>query len=197
MSVYFKYGAMGCGKSVSALTTAHNYESHGFEVICFTSKKVCREKQDEVYGYIESRLGVKRLAYMLDEEKDIIDTIDIGVGDCDRTVIIIDEVSFLSVEFIESLFKLTIETGVPIICYGLLTDFKTRMFPASQRLIELGAKLERLKSVDNFGEVPVINSLWIDGEIHTTGKSIQMGREEKYKALSLRQYWVATGKWQN
>lgn len=197
MSVYFKYGVMNGCKSLLLLTTAHNYKSHGYETILLTSGYVCRDKISEMFGNIESRVGLKEKAVMVYDEKDIGEIINLDYikANKGKIVMFIDEVSFMSVEFVESLFRLAIETGITILCYGLLTDFKTKMFPASKRLIELGAKLERLKSVDENGEVPVINSLWIDGKIQTEGDSVQMGREEKYRTMSLRQYWKAIGEY--
>ncbi|MGL6024531.1 MAG: hypothetical protein ACRCZ9_05260, partial [Fusobacteriaceae bacterium] len=150
MSVYFKYSTMNACKSMRLLTTAHNYKSNGYSTILLTSGLVCREKISEKIGYIESRVGLKEKAVLVYDEKDVSDFICLEYVEKmkNSTVILVDEVSFMSVEFIESLFYLSINTGIPVLCYGLLTDFKTKMFPASQRLIELGAKLEKLKSID-------------------------------------------------
>lgn len=201
--VYFKYSCMGAGKTALACITAFNYQEQGLKPLCISSALDTRfgEAKEDMYGFRvgkwESRIeGLSREVFLLPEGEmltnfceDFIDNYGYEFG-----VIIVDEAQFLSAEQVEDLFRVALYWDIPVICYGLLTTFKTTLFEGSKRLIELGAKLEHIKSVGTDGESTVINGKFIKGKLVTDGDVIDIGGDEKYKAMTLRDYWAELNK---
>ncbi len=177
--VYFYYSCMESGKSASCLINIHQYRKNGIEPLILAPP--------QANGVITTRLG------KIDEEAITItnDSLPSDYINNNTEVIIIDEVQFLSKEAIEDLFKIAIYKNIKVICYGLLTDFKTELFEGSKRLIELGAKLQLIKSVGSLGEIPVVNARYSNGKIVTTGDVISVNKET-YKPMTLREYWTET-----
>lgn len=196
MKVYFKYATMGSGKSAKACIVARNYQEQGLKALCIipatdTRHQFERESGDlngRPIGKIASRIeGLEQKAYVLPERKlmteDMADIIEFA------DVIIIDEAQFLSKDQVTDIVRYSLEKDKPVICYGLLTTFKTELFEGSKRFIELGAKLEHLKSVGTNGKSTVVNARFNDGEIQTTGEDIEVGGNERYRAISLQEYF--------
>lgn len=133
--LYFRYGAMGAAKSLNLLAVAHNYRSQGKKVFLIQPQAGARER-----GFITSRSGLRE---QCDFCPDAGNTLSLGRGwDC----VLVDEAQFLSPRFVDCLRHMTIDPGVPVICYGLLRDFNNRLFPGSQRLIELVDSIEEIKT---------------------------------------------------
>lgn len=200
--VYFNYSTMGSGKSVQAMINAYQYNQTGHNVLCLSPEIDNRDGEGEYdpsfglkTGYWKSRVGMEKVIHKIPVGRLVSDIIEdiVNFTYIWFDVIIIDEVQFLSKEQIEDLFKIATFKNIPIICYGLLTDFKTELFEGSKRLIEFGAKLSVIKSIGNSGEVPVINALFIDDVMQTEGNSVCIGGDEKYRALTLREYFKIKG----
>lgn len=196
--VYFKYSTMGAGKTALACITAYNYEEQGLTPLCLSplidtrSGSPKTDKYGIKKGKWQSRIeGLSREVFLVSPKNTIIRffTKISWLYMIKPDVIIIDEVQFFKEEQIEELFKIAIYWNIPVICYGLLTDFKTHLFEGSKRLIELGAKLEHIKSISENGERTVINAKFQNGKLITKGETIDIGGNEKYKAMSLKEFW--------
>ena len=138
--LYFKYGAMGSSKSAQALITQFNYEELGMTVWLIKPSVDDRDGAN----IIRSRIGLQREAQVIHPEEDIIATFA-RAGHAD--VIIADEAQFFSPEQIDQLRTLVDERDMPVICFGLRTDFLTHLFPGSRRLFEVADSLTEIKTV--------------------------------------------------
>lgn len=197
-SVYFKFACMGAGKTALACINAFNYEEQGLTPLCISPSLDTRfgnAKENEhglKVGKWESRIKeLYRDVFLLPSDESVIKFITkvSRLQKIKPDVIMIDEAQFLTANQVEELFRVAIYWDIPIICYGLLTTFKTTLFEGSKRLIELGAKLEPIKSVGTDGKRTVINAKFVNGKIVTEGVDIDIGGDEKYKALTLKDFW--------
>ena len=196
--VYFKTACMGAGKTALACINAFNYEEQGLTPLCISSALDTRfgeAKEDEYglkVGLWESRIKeLNREVFLLPTDESVMKFFlrVTRLHKIKPSVLMIDEAQFLSASQVEELFKIAIYWDIPVICYGLLTTYKTTLFEGSKRLIELGAKLEPLKSVGTNGKKTVINAKFVNGKIVTEGEDIDIGGDEKYRALSLKDFW--------
>ena len=163
--LYFKYGAMNSGKSTILLQTAHNYEERGMKVILLKPSKDL--KADDC---VESRLGVQRkVDYLIGNDMSIIDIIS-NIEDI--SCILVDEAQFLNPNQVDELLKITIDYDIPVICYGLRTDFKTNGFPGSIRLLEIAHSIQEMKTMCRCGNKATINARYINGNLVTEGEQV-------------------------
>lgn len=161
--LYFRYGAMNCGKTTLLLQVAHNYEEKGLKVI------VIKPKIDKKGGMnIVSRLGVERKVDYLIENENISDLIDFKNLAC----ILVDEVQFFNKEQIMDLWKITKLKDIPVICYGLRTDFKANLFEGSKELFAKADELEELITICKCGKRAKFNARVINGEYVFDGESV-------------------------
>ena len=153
--LYFKYGAMGSSKSAQALITQFNYEELGMTVWLIKPSTDTRDGAD----IIRSRIGLQRSAQVITPDEDIIAAYR-AAGKHD--VIIADEAQFFSPAQIDQLRTLVDEDNLPVLCFGLRTDFLTHFFPGAQRLMELADSLTEIKTVCACGRKATVNAR-IDG----------------------------------
>ena len=147
--LYFRYGAMNSGKSTALLQAAHNYEERGHRVLL--AKPSVDTKAGDV---IISRLGVRRPVDFLvgadDDPRDLFtrhrDKVRADTGD-DVSCLLMDEAQFLSERQVDALLLIATLDDVPVLCYGIRTDFQTVAFPGSRRLLEIAHSLEELKTI--------------------------------------------------
>lgn len=175
--LYFKYGAMGSSKSAQALITKFNYEELGMKVWLIKPSIDTRDGA----GIIKSRIGLKEDAQVITPEQDIVAEYH-KAGKYD--VIISDESQFFSPEQIDQLRTLVDEEDLPVLCFGLRTDFLTHFFPGSQRLMELADSLTEIKTVCSCGRKATVNAR-IDeqGNIITHGDQVFLGGNDSYIAM--------------
>ncbi len=178
--LYFKYGAMGSSKSAQALITKFNYEELGMSVWLIKPSTDTRDGAD----IIRSRIGLECRAQIITPGEDI-RTAYRAVGRHD--VIIADEAQFFSPEQIDQLRELVDDEDIPVLCFGLRTDFLTRFFPGSQRLMELADSLTEIKTICACGSKATVNAR-IDGQGHivTEGSQILLGGNDSYVAMCHR-----------
>lgn len=185
--LYFRYGAMNCGKSTNLLQVAHNYEERGMKII------IVKPKTDTKGGNkVVSRLGVTREVDLLIADKENIYTevgkwiADHGKIDC----ILVDEVQFLKKEHIDELFEIAVLMDIPVICYGLRTDFQMNGFEGSSRLLLLAHSIEELKNICQCGKKALLNGRMINGEFVFEGKQVAIDKEDniEYHALCPKCY---------
>lgn len=177
--LYFRYGVMGSSKSAQALITKFNYEEQGMRVW------LIKPAADTRYGkdIVRSRIGLEQPADVITEEMNLFEIFRDREKEF-NDVIIADEAQFLTPEQIEQLRDIVDNYNVPVFCFGLRTDFRTKMFPGSARLFELADSVSELKTVCICGGKAMVNAR-IDGEgnVVTEGAQIMLGGNESYRPM--------------
>ena len=175
--LYFKYGAMGSSKSAQALITKFNYEELGMTVWLIKPSIDTRDGAD----VIKSRIGLECKAQIITPEQNIEDEYH-AAGKHD--VIIAAEAQFFTGAQIEQLRALVDDEDLPVLCFGLRTDFLTHLFPGSQRLLELADSLTEIKTVCACGRKATVNAR-IDetGRVVTQGDQVFLGGNDSYIAM--------------
>jgi len=171
--LYFRYGAMDSAKSMNLLAVAHNYKKQGKKVL------LVKPRLDDRFGQqtITSRCGLEAMADVLVDSADDLAPHLSPELDC----VLVDEAQFLDPSVIDALRRATHELRVPVICYGLRTDFRTRLFPGSQRLLELADSIEEIKvTCQHCDKKAVFNLRTQDGVGVTDGPQVQLGAEDSY-----------------
>lgn len=175
--LYFKYGAMGSSKTAQALITRFNYMELGMSVWLIKPSTDTRDGAD----IIKSRIGLEARAQVITPEQNIVEEYRKLVP---RDVIIADEAQFFTPQQIEQLRYLVDEEDLPVLCFGLRTDFLTRLFPGSQRLMELADSLTEIKTVCACGRKATVNArLDSRGRILTQGDQVFLGGNDSYIAM--------------
>ena len=175
--LYFKYGAMGSSKSAQALITKFNYEELGMSVWLIKPSIDTRDGAD----VIRSRIGLQASAQVITPEMSIIEEYA-KAGRHD--VIIADEAQFFAPAQIDELRTLVDEADLPVLCFGLRTDFLTHFFPGAQRLMELADSLTEIKTVCACGRKATVNArIDAEGRIVTEGGQILLGGNDSYVAM--------------
>lgn len=164
--LYFRYGAMNCGKTTALLQVAHNYEEKNLKVIIVKSK-VDTKGEDKIV----SRLGVERKVDVILNQDEIL-TLKYDLSDI--SCILVDEAQFLNNKQIEDLWKITKLKNIPVICYGLKVDFTSHLFEGSKRLIELADVLEELITICSCGKRAKFNARKINNKYTLTGKEVMI-----------------------
>lgn len=185
--LYFRYGTMDSAKTLNLLAVAHNYRKQGKRCV------LMKPRLDDRFGSaeIKSRSGLEAKAdFLLDADSKIpIDELR------DLDCVLVDEAQFLSESIIDQLRDLTVDHGVPVICYGLRTDFQARLFPGSRRLFELADSIEEVKvTCYHCGRKAVFNLRLVDGKGVFEGPQVQLGADEKYVPVCWQHYreqWLA------
>lgn len=172
---------MNCGKTTAIIQVAHNYEEKGMRIALIKPKV-----DSKWWENIKSRIGVERKVDILlergDSVKDIMEAYENTNGDID--CLLIDEVQFLMPSQIDELYWFALDADVPVICYGLRTDFLLQSFPASERLLALAHTLEELKNICNCGKKAVCNMRLVDNIPVFTGDQIAIdGGQTTYEAV--------------
>ena len=182
--LYFKYGAMGSSKTAQALITKYNYEENDLNVWLIKPSADMRDGQ----GILKSRIGLQSPVQMIPPETDIYAVFSAEQkGRCD--VIIVDECQFLTVEQIDQLRAIVNDFNVPTMCFGLRTDFQTKLFPGSLRLMEVADTIQEIKTICDCGAKATVNAR-IDGEGHivTQGAQVVLGGNDSYIAMCHKCY---------
>ena len=180
--LYFRYGAMNSGKSTHLMQVAHNYEERGMKVI------LIKPATDNKGGdKLVSRLGVERKVDILCEKKmDIYEEIKKWQEvkfkiDC----ILVDEVQFMTKEQVDQLFKIAVVLDIPVICYGLRTDFMMEGFEGSTRLLLLAHSIEEMKTICKCGRKAILNGRKINDEFVFEGEQVAIDNIDNVQYESL------------
>ena len=177
--LYFKYGAMGSSKTAQALITKFNYEERGMSVWLIKPSTDTRDGA----ATVRSRIG-------LSAEGDIITpTDDLFARFCDGhdrdDVVIADEAQFFTPEQAEQLFMVTVDLNIPVICYGLRTDFSLHGFPGSTRLLELAHTIEEMKTICFCGRKAICNCRKVNGQFVFEGEQVAIDLENDVQYVSM------------
>ena len=183
--LYFKYGAMGSSKTAQALITKYNYEENGLKVWLIKPSADVRDGAD----ILRSRIGLEAQVQVIPPEADVYEIfVQTRAGACD--VIIVDECQFMTCEQIDQLRAIVNEYDIPVMCFGLRTDFLTKLFPGSLRLLEVADTIQEIKTICDCGNKATVNAR-IDGDGHivTEGAQVLLGGNDSYIAMCHR-CWV-------
>jgi thymidine kinase len=179
--LYFRYGTMDSAKTLNLLAVAHNYRKQGKRVL------LLKPRLDDRFGStkIASRSGLEAEADLLVEADHALVPSDFQGIDC----LLVDEAQFLSPAVVEQLRRLTIDPGLPVICYGLRTDFRSRLFPGSQRLLELADAIEEVKVTCQYCQrKATFNLRLVDGRAAVDGPQVLLGADEQYVPVCWTHY---------
>ena len=200
--LYFRYGAMNSGKSTGLLQAAFNYEERGQRVLL--AKPGVDTKGDNA---IVSRLGVTRDVDLVigadadvravfaaatrgDDPQALVQHVDVAPVAC----LLVDEAQFLTPEQVDDLLRIAVLDGVPVLAYGIRTDFRTRAFPGAQRLLEIAHSVEELKTICRCGRKAVFNTRRVDGHIVFDGDQVAIdGEDVTYESLCATCYLQESG----
>ena len=182
--LYFKYGAMGSSKTAQALITKYNYEENDLKVWLIKPSADTRDGEK----ILRSRIGLQAEVETLPPQLDVYGRFqESRKGACD--LIIVDECQFLTSEQVDQLRQIVNDFDVPVICFGLRTDFLTRLFPGSQRLMEVADTIQEIKTMCDCGAKATVNArINADGHIVTEGAQVVLGGNDSYIALCHRCY---------
>ncbi len=188
--LYFKYGAMGSSKTANALITKFNYEERGMRVWLI---KPSIDNRDGA-NIVRSRIGLAETAYTVTPETDLYNEFVHLDG---YHVVIADECQFFTSEQIDQLRRIVDELDVPVLCFGLRTDFLTCLFEGSRRLFEVADSINEIKTICSCGSKAIVNArIDADGKVVTKGGQILIGGNDSYIAMC-HSCWKKTIKKQN
>ena len=177
--LYFRYGVMGSSKTAEALMCRFNYIQKGFNVLLL--KPSIDNRFEHGKAQVTSRIGLSADCVKFSPEQNII---ELYLSENDKQkidVIIVDECQFATAKQIEQLRRIAYD--MPVLCYGLLTNFKTELFEGSKRLVEIADSLQEIKSVCTCGRKASVNARLINGKITTSGAEVLIGAEECYESM--------------
>jgi len=190
--LYFRYGAMNCGKSTALMQVMHNYQERGMQAM------IVKPYTDTKGGdQVVSRLGIsKTVDLLIKTEENVIEAVDSWISkNGPIQCILVDEVQFLKAKQIDQLFEIAVKGNVPVICYGLRTDFLMQGFEGSERLLLLAHSLEELKTICRCGRKAILNARKIDGEFIFEGEQVVIDGENhvEYESLCANCYFEYKG----
>jgi thymidine kinase len=187
--LYFYYASMNAGKSTTLLQADFNYRERGMRTLLFTAGVHDRGG----HGVIDSRLGIQADAHPFDGETDLRAVAIAEHGRGPLACVMVDEAQFLSPAQVRQLAALCDGDDIPVLCYGLRTDFQARLFPGSAELLALADALIEIKSVCECGRKATMN-LRVDAEGNAVrqGEQREIGGNERYVALCRRHFMLRT-----
>ncbi len=175
--LYFKYGAMGSSKTANALIAKFNYEERGMRVWLIKPSVDNRDGSD----IVRSRIGLNAHAYVATPNTDLYETFKALDG---YHVVISDECQFFSAEQIDQLRRIVDELDIPVLCFGLRTDFLTHLFEGSRRLFEVADSITEVKTICSCGSKAIVNArIDANGRVVTEGGQILIGGNDSYVAM--------------
>ena len=179
--LYFRYGAMNSGKSTALMQVAHNYEEQGMQVLILKP-----QVDTKGGGELVSRLGVRRKADLLiPPEADVFEAVRAASQTQKLACVLCDESQFFTPEQADQLFLVTVDLGIPVICYGLRADFMMRGFPGSTRLLEIAHTIEELKTICACGRKAICNGRKVNGEFVFEGAQVAIDTVDDVEYQSL------------
>lgn len=171
--LYFRFGTVGSAKTLNLLAVSHNYKQQGKKVV------LIKPQLDTRFGAaaIKSRAGLEQTADILVTEDTMLSPHAFLGASC----VLVDEAQFVSVKIVDQLRDIAHQMGVPVICYGLRTDFRGQLFAGARRLLELADSIEEVKTTCAFcNRKAILNLKHLDGRATLAGPQVDLGAEEKY-----------------
>ena len=188
--VHFFYSTMNAGKSTALLRSAHNYHETGNETILF----IPREDAERNSGLIKSRIGLSASAIVIDSKLKIFEYVQKEVEKRKIDAILVDEAQFLKKHHVLQMCKICDELEIPVMCYGIRTDFRGELFEGSGSLLALADNLIELKTVCNecSKKATMVVRLDENGKVVTKGSKVQIGGNDVYRVLCRKHFNEAT-----
>ena len=182
--LYFKYGAMGSSKTAQALITKYNYEENDMKVWLL---KPSADTRDGV-ATLRSRIGLEAKVDVMSPQTDVYERFrESWAGNCHA--VIVDECQFMTPEQIQQLRSIVDDYNIPVMCFGLRTDFQTKLFPGSMRLMEVADTIQEIKTICDCGSKATVNArIDGDGYIVTQGAQVFLGGNDAYIAMCHKCY---------
>lgn len=179
---FFRYGTMNASKSMQLLAVAHNYQEQGKKVLIFYPSTDTRGNEYEV----SSRIGISKPAIPITNDINILLIVKNVMPDC----VLCDESQFLTKQNVLDFAKVVDEFNIPVICYGLLRDFKNELFEGSYNLVCYADKLEEIKTICTYCNKKATMVLrFVNNEVKYKGEQIQIGGNDTYKSVCRKHYF--------
>lgn len=185
--LYFRYGTMGSAKTALLLTTAYNFEERNMQYLCMKPVIDTRDKRN----VIRSRIGIERECLWIMPDSNLFELLRENFREAGVVAdwILVDEAQFLSASQVDQLARIVDDYGSNVICYGLRTDFKSRMFEGSKRLFEIADTIDEIKSTCSCGRKTIINArIDANGDFVEDGAQVEIGGDDRYIAVC-RKCW--------
>ena len=183
--LYFSYSAMNAGKSTVLLQASHNYGERGMQTMLFTAKLDNRSS----VGNITSRIGLSEKALTFENKDNLFNLVEKGNRKEKISCVFIDEAQFLTSNQVWELSEVVEKLNIPVMCYGLRTDFQGNLFEGSARLLAIADELKEIKTICHCGKKAImVVRLDSDGKVIKEGAQIEIGGNEKYVSLC-RKHW--------
>lgn len=184
--LYFYFSAMNAGKSTVLLQSAYNYKEQGMEVLIYTSTLDDRFK----VGQVNSRIGLAADANLFDQNTDLFSEVKKHFYNKKLSCVLVDEAQFLTKDQVLALARVVDELRIPVLTYGLRTDFLGNLFPGSQHLLAWAEELVEIKTICECGRKATMNARTSNGKLILEGDQIDIGGNEKYSSMCRRCYFV-------
>ena len=183
--LYFYYSSMNAGKSTSLLQSAYNYKELGMNPFLLTAEI------DDRYnvGKVTSRIGLEAGAYLFNQDNNLFELVSERNENEKIDCVLIDESHFLSKEHVKQLGKVVDNLDIPVLCYGIRTDFRGELFPGSQYLLAWADNLNELKTVCHCGrKATMVVRLDADGKVVSDGAQVVIGGNDQYQSMCRRHF---------
>ena len=182
---YFSYSAMNAGKSTVLLQASHNYGERGMQTMLFTAKLDNRSS----VGNITSRIGLSEKALTFENKDNLFNIVEKGNEKEKISCVFIDEAQFLTSNQVWELSEVVEKLNIPVMCFGLRTDFQGNLFEGSAKLLAIADELKEIKTICHCGKKAImVARLDSDGKVIKEGAQIEIGGNEKYVSLC-RKHW--------
>ena len=185
--LYFKFGAMASSKTANALMTRFNYEEKGNHVWLVKPDLDNRDDYTDENGVrvtvVKSRIGLSAVADVVRRDENILERFQELVKSRPIDVIICDECQFLTPQQVDQLKYIAEFLDTPVLCFGLRSDFQTKLFDGSKRLFEIADSITEIKSVCRCGKKAIVNARIADGRVVVEGDQIEIGGNDKYEGM--------------
>lgn len=182
--LYFYYSTMNAGKSTALLQASHNYGERGMRTLVYTAKL-----DDRAGGKVASRIGISSEARHFVAERNLFEEVQGELAHGPIACVLIDEAQFLTAQHVRQLARVVDELNVPVLCYGLRTDFLGRLFEGSAQLLAWADNLVELKTVCHCGrKATMVVRVRADGRVETSGAQVEIGGNDRYVSLCRKHF---------
>jgi thymidine kinase len=187
--LYFYYSTMNAGKSTSLLQSSHNYRERGMRTLVYTAAVDQRGG-----GKVHSRIGLESEARHFAPDTALFAEIDAEHGQERVSCVLLDEAQFLTRRQVDDLAMVVDSLSIPVLCYGLRTDFRGELFEGSARLLALADELSELKTICHCGrKATMVVRVGAGGNVEREGAQVEIGGNDRYVSLCRRHYFEASG----
>jgi thymidine kinase len=188
--LYFYYSTMNAGKSTALLQSSHNYQERGMRTLVYTAALDQRGG-----GRVHSRIGLSSEARHFGPDTALFRDVESEHGRQPVSCVLLDEAQFLKREQVDDLAMVVDQLSIPVLCYGLRTDFRGELFEGSARLLALADELSELKTICHCGrKATMVVRVGADGRPEREGEQVEIGGNERYVSLCRRHYFEASGR---